>query len=87
MEKSRTETGRGGDRKEKIEMDRAHTSEGEQQHPKEGPGLEPAGKEKEREATTHLEANSGGRCEKEWKELGGSEEDCPREKGMEESCW
>ena len=32
MEKSKTETSRRGDRKEKIKMGRAHTSEGEQQH-------------------------------------------------------
>ena len=78
MEKSKTETSRRGDRNEKIEMGRAHTSEEQQQHSKEVPGLEPAGKEKEREATTHPDANSGWRCEEEWKELGGSEEDCPR---------
>lgn len=61
-----------------MEMDRAHTEEGKQLHPEEDPWLEPARKKNKRKTTTDLETDLGGRFEKEWKELEGNKEDCPR---------
>lgn len=78
LEESGTENCRGGDRKEKMEMDRAYTEEGKQLNLEEGPWLKPARKKNKRKATTDLEKDSGGRCEKEWKVLEGNKTYLPR---------